>query len=307
MANLLELHQSASSRQPSWSFSFRSDRHYEQLNHLSHSSLRMRAKDSRFPKHQLVENVLSLYEQRFSYTFLSVSSSTYAEIADHVLGPFPACIRQAIRSSHPVLPSIARESHPLYCKDIRSSIMDAIALVPAEDILILRSSLLIVERTGSGGVHYVSTGNNCIYSKHLFKLLVSCFQRDFHALYTLQDEHLVDICLAENAMKRLSVDFDIIGCILRILAVRGYPTSVLLKIHAISLAADMALEQNHTENQKKLAELVRLGQTWPQPIAQSTVLSCVEKFYRNIQYSPPHICASCGSEDRDRTGDFINV
>ncbi|KAE9383397.1 hypothetical protein BT96DRAFT_64524 [Gymnopus androsaceus JB14] len=113
------------------------------------------------------------------------------------------------------------------------------------------------------------------------------------------------------SLKRLSVDFDIIGCILRILAVRGYPTSVLLKIHAISLAADMALEQNHTKNQKKLAEILSdldaARSTWPQPIAQSTLLSCVEKFHRNIQYSPPHICASCGSEDRDRTGDFINV
>ncbi|KAE9398678.1 hypothetical protein BT96DRAFT_721750 [Gymnopus androsaceus JB14] len=131
MANLLELYQSASSRQPSWSFSFRTDCHYEQLNRLSHSSLRMRAMDSRFPKHQLVENVLSLCEQRFSDTSLSVSSSTYAQIADYVLGPFPACIRQAIRSSHPVLPAIAHESHPLSCKDIRRSIMDVIALIPS--------------------------------------------------------------------------------------------------------------------------------------------------------------------------------
>lgn len=43
---------------------------------------------------------------------------------------------------------------------------------------------------------------------------------------------------------------------------------------------------------------------WPQPVPDSVKLSCTQSYREAIKYAPLDICASCGSEDWLRTGEY---
>lgn len=56
----------------------------------------------------------------------------------------------------------------------------------------------------------------------------------------------------------------------------------------------------------KIHNLESAKELWPQPVPDSTSKECYA--YRNsIQFKPLSICASCGADDRQRTGSYIPV
>ncbi|KAE9389725.1 hypothetical protein BT96DRAFT_1002983 [Gymnopus androsaceus JB14] len=107
---------------------------------------------------------------------------------------------------------------------------------------------------------------------------------------------------------------------------RGYPYSVLnaatVALKSYNAKSLMGLPVPGSSNdrrrtERKEARIARVADelnaledaklTWPQPIPHETIMDCLCTYRDAIQYIPLSVCASCGAEDRLRSGSSCSL
>ncbi|KAE9384895.1 hypothetical protein BT96DRAFT_1007605 [Gymnopus androsaceus JB14] len=121
-----------------------------------------------------------------------------------------------------------------------------------------------------------------------------------------------------------NVSYDVCALVLVVLEGHGYVSTVLDVIfsaqstYTTSVSNGLPLPGSINDRkrisrkqariqhvQAEVNDLEYTRDTWPQPVDQSTIMEYIKSYGESIKYVPLSVCASCGAEDRERTGSFV--
>lgn len=79
-----------------------------------------------------------------------------------------------------------------------------------------------------------------------------------------------------------------------------------LSVHSKKDAQHLLCRDAHIQHVvSELEELESARETWPQPIPESTVMSCLKSYRESIKFVPLSVCASCGAEDHLKSSSYF--
>ncbi|KAE9387312.1 hypothetical protein BT96DRAFT_1005252 [Gymnopus androsaceus JB14] len=191
----------------------------------------------------------------------------------------------------------------------------------------MSQSLSVKHSVYAGSAFYFikSPSQTKLQSTDLSTLLSKIFLHDFSTLHALTDQNLIEILISENHFTFDSnVSYDICALVLAVLEGRGYVSTVLDVIFSaqstytssvsnglpppgsINDCKHLSRKQACIQHvQAEVNDLEYTRDTWPQPVDQSTIMECIKSYGESIKYVLLSVCASCGAEDRERTGSFV--
>lgn len=251
----------------------------------------------------------------------------YTTMCSQYQSLFGNVIYRALITSVPVATAASGEcqSHPISEAGFTPFLKQALESCPPHDLELLGNAVAMKTSAKPGSVMYIvkHASKGIIKSVNMQALLCKVFQYDFLILHSFSPHLLIETFLSENfEHSHRESAADLFTLIFAILEGRGYPVTILYAIRTTYHLYSTNTKSGRTQNDRRFlsrkdARIQRVAEeiytlesaseNWPQPVPESTLKECYTSYRNSIQYIPLSICASCGADDRQRTGSYIPV